>query len=122
MQPPLFLSLVEEAFPCLEELKLTGKNVTMLWQELAGNQLNYVQTLTLTQSYNNLTKKRMRTSGMKTTTLILVTIRSEDPFACWRVGQLFQLLEIARNPLELQTHQMKDVCSFIHLMLLLLKC
>ncbi|TXG65328.1 hypothetical protein EZV62_006603 [Acer yangbiense] len=32
MQPPLFLSLVEEAFPCLEELKLTGKNVTMLWQ------------------------------------------------------------------------------------------
>ncbi|TXG65311.1 hypothetical protein EZV62_006586 [Acer yangbiense] len=29
---PLFLSLVEEAFPCLEELDLDGKYVKMLWQ------------------------------------------------------------------------------------------
>ncbi|TXG53685.1 hypothetical protein EZV62_018941 [Acer yangbiense] len=32
MQQPSFFSMVEEAFPCLEELKLAGKNVTMLWQ------------------------------------------------------------------------------------------
>ncbi|TXG65317.1 hypothetical protein EZV62_006592 [Acer yangbiense] len=32
MQQPSFFSLVEEAFPCLEELNLDGKHVTMLWQ------------------------------------------------------------------------------------------
>ncbi|TXG65323.1 hypothetical protein EZV62_006598 [Acer yangbiense] len=43
MQPPFFLSLVEEAFPCVEELKLNGKNVMMLWQGTSSVAKSLVQ-------------------------------------------------------------------------------
>ncbi|KAK0599516.1 hypothetical protein LWI29_005980 [Acer saccharum] len=69
-----------------KDLKIPQKTMVLLLvtiSKLTRNRLNYLQTLTLTRSYNSPTKKpynKPMKKRMKKAALLLVIIQSEDPF------------------------------------------